>query len=64
MGADMPLPKRILAHIQEPSNLAPIIVGLIPGNLIIIAVYAFMGSPHLRSLNVVEFDTSPSSIQK
>lgn len=38
--------KRITARTQEPSNLLPIIVGLIVGNLIIIAVYGFMGSPH------------------
>ena len=42
----MPLPKRITARTQEPSNLLPIIVGLIMGNLIIISVYALMGSPH------------------
>ncbi len=38
--------KRITARTQESSNLLLIIVGLIVGNIIIIAVYAFMGSPH------------------
>jgi hypothetical protein len=42
----MSLPKRIAARTQEPSNLLPIIVGLILGNLIILAVYASMGLPH------------------
>jgi hypothetical protein len=43
----MTFPKRIAARTQEASNLVPIIVGLVSGNLIIIVIYALIGLPHL-----------------